>query len=65
MSGNAFDAHGVEPNAEGAVPTRDTDGTVAHTVPARSEVLDRQKERFGGFKWGAAFFGWLTATCSA
>ncbi len=49
-------------DAEGAIPTRDADGAVAHTVPSRSEVLDRQKERFGGFKWGAAFFGWLTAT---
>jgi hypothetical protein len=28
----------------------------------RSEVLTRQKQRFGGIKWGSAFFGWLTAT---
>ncbi len=25
------------------------------------DTLTRQKDRFGGFKWGAAFFGWLTA----
>ena len=27
----------------------------------REEVLDRESDRYGGFKWGAAFFGWLTA----
>ena len=25
------------------------------------EQVDRQHERYGGFKWGAAFFGWLSA----
>jgi hypothetical protein len=30
-------------------------------APARREVLDRQREEFGGFSWGAAFFGWLSA----
>ncbi|MEU4675190.1 hypothetical protein AB0F91_46455 [Amycolatopsis sp. NPDC023774] len=24
-------------------------------------MLDRQRDRLGGIKWGAAFFGWLTA----
>ncbi|MFP3713492.1 hypothetical protein [Puerhibacterium sp. TATVAM-FAB25] len=28
----------------------------------RDEVVAAQKERFGGMKLGAAFFGWLTAT---
>ena len=27
----------------------------------RHDVLAREKERFGGIKFGAAFFGWLTA----
>src|SRR5699024_3236887 len=27
----------------------------------REEVLDRESDRYGGCKWGAAFFGWLTA----
>jgi hypothetical protein len=27
----------------------------------RDEVLSREHERFGGFKFGSAFFGWLTA----
>lgn len=31
------------------------------TQPDRGDVRARQKERFGGIKWGAAFFGWLTA----
>jgi hypothetical protein len=25
------------------------------------EVRDRQREEFGGFSWGSAFFGWLVA----
>lgn len=29
------------------------------------EVVQRQKERFGGMKFGACFFGWLTATGTA
>jgi MFS family permease len=43
-----------------------TDGDVA-AVPAsgsptlHDDVLRREKERFGGFKFGSAFFGWLTA----
>ncbi|ALG15073.1 hypothetical protein AOZ06_26205 [Kibdelosporangium phytohabitans] len=27
--------------------------------------MSRQKDRFGGIKWGAAFFGWLTAIGTA
>ena len=27
----------------------------------RAAVVDRERERFGGIKFGAAFFGWLTA----
>jgi len=32
---------------------------------SRQEVVARQKEEFGGMKFGSAFFGWLTATGSA
>jgi hypothetical protein len=28
----------------------------------RHTVVSREKERYGGIKWGSAFFGWLTAT---
>jgi hypothetical protein len=31
-------------------------------VPDRAAIMARQKERFGGIKFGSAFFGWLTAT---
>jgi hypothetical protein len=31
-------------------------------APDRREVVARQKEEFGGMKFGAAFFGWLAAT---
>jgi hypothetical protein len=34
-------------------------------VPDHSEVTHRQRERFGGIKWGSAFFGWLTAIGTA
>ena len=33
--------------------------------PGHGEVTDRQKKRFGGIKWGSAFFGWLTAIGTA
>jgi hypothetical protein len=41
-----------------------TDGAyaVGKGVPsAAQDNLDAQHERFGGIKWGAAFFGWLSA----
>jgi len=31
-------------------------------VPDRREVVARQREEFGGMKFGSAFFGWLAAT---
>jgi hypothetical protein len=31
----------------------------------RESVLAREKKRYGGIKWGSAFFGWLTATGTA
>jgi hypothetical protein len=33
----------------------------AHDAVTRDSVVEREHERFGGFKFGAAFFGWLTA----
>jgi hypothetical protein len=43
-----------------AVPADGTD-TVDERRSLREEVLSRENERFGGFKFGSAFFGWLTA----
>jgi len=34
----------------------------ATTVNDRSEVVRRQREAYGGIKFGSCFFGWLTAT---
>jgi hypothetical protein len=34
---------------------------VESTTSLHDEVLHREHERFGGFKFGSAFFGWLTA----
>ena len=31
----------------------------------RHTVVGREKEQYGGSKWGSAFFGWLTATGTA
>jgi hypothetical protein len=31
----------------------------------REDVVAKEKEEFGGFKFGSAFFGWLTATGAA
>ncbi|RII86453.1 hypothetical protein DZF95_17230, partial [Clavibacter michiganensis] len=50
---------------------RDRDDRDATAVPAsghdtlRQDVLAREKDRFGGIKFGSAFFGWLTATGTA
>jgi hypothetical protein len=42
---------------------RQTTGASAADTPlSRQEVVARQKERFGGMKFGACFFGWLAAT---
>ena len=39
--------------------SRDVGAT--RVTPTRGEVVDRQRQAFGGIKWGAAFFGWLSA----
>ncbi len=33
----------------------------AHETPRHDDVIAREKARFGGMKFGSAFFGWLTA----
>jgi hypothetical protein len=39
-----------------------TDTASDQTALSRREVVARERERFGGMKFGASFFGWLTAT---
>ncbi|MCF6745816.1 hypothetical protein E9529_16335 [Blastococcus sp. KM273128] len=48
---SSTDRPGDVPTTAGAHSTRGT---------AR-DAVDRQHDRFGGVKWGAAFFGWLSA----
>jgi len=40
-------------------------GASAAVRPDRSSVVAREKDSYGGIKWGSAFFGWLTATGTA
>ena len=44
----------------GDAPRTTTDGASATRGAAR-DAVDAQHARFGGIKWGAAFFGWLSA----
>jgi hypothetical protein len=53
------------PVAEPAAPSAAAPGTVADdttAVPDQREVVGRQKDVFGGMKFGSCFFGWLTAS---
>jgi len=58
----------VDPDRDPNTPRGDrqvgSHGTAAPGGDNRSfkEVVSRQKEEFGGIKFGSAFFGWLTAT---
>ena len=58
------------PPREPGAPVSDADSRSAavpvdgaHTL--QHDVHEREKEQFGGFKFGAAFFGWLTAMGTA
>ena len=46
----------------GATRRTDERPTRSEVRHERREVLDREKERFGGIKVFCAFFGWITAT---
>ena len=57
---------------DASYPDRPTEPAASdpRAVPAdradvRDDVVDRQREQFGGVKIGAAFFGWLTAMGTA
>lgn len=47
------------PAADSTTPAASARVGDAHTL--REDVHAREKEEFGGFKFGSAFFGWLTA----
>jgi hypothetical protein len=38
---------------------------VDEPLPTREDVVARERARYGGMKFGSAFFGWLTATGTA
>jgi hypothetical protein len=40
------------------------DDVIDATPLSTEELVERQRERFGGVKVGSAFFGWLTATAT-
>ncbi|MGI3779843.1 MAG: hypothetical protein ACRYG2_03620, partial [Janthinobacterium lividum] len=42
-----------------------TSRTAVTQPPTGRDLVRQQKERFGGMKFGACFFGWLTATGTA
>jgi len=50
-----------QPTVAAPVDKRESEASKA----VRHDVLAREKEEFGGFKFGSAFFGWLTATGTA
>lgn len=50
--------HPANPNATAAV-------AAGNGKTTRENVLEKEKEEFGGMKFGSAFFGWLTATGTA
>jgi hypothetical protein len=58
--------HDRTANAGGTRREQDTVATAAAGGPTtRESVVQREKESFGGIKFGSAFFGWLTATGTA
>lgn len=58
--GPGFEQRGTTPGAPQPVAHAATSGNTF-----RDDVAAREKEQFGGMKFGAAFFGWLTATGAA
>ena len=49
-------------DGDGRPDTLADDATLLAPGVVRRDVVAREKERYGGVKIGAAFFGWLTAT---
>ena len=55
----------LEHDRKGSLETDPSDGATAANLTDRHSVVAREKDRYGGIKWGSAFFGWLTATGTA
>jgi len=52
-------------HSDGVAGSRTNSDGLGGEPLTRQEVVGRQKERFGGMKFGAAFFGWLAASGTA
>lgn len=48
-------------NTAGSSAAREGTARSSAARGLRNDVVAAEKERFGGIKWGSAFFGWLTA----
>jgi hypothetical protein len=55
------DGNGATAVREPARPMRGTGAATTGGVAVDREAHLRQRDRFGGLNWGAAFFGWLVA----
>jgi hypothetical protein len=56
-----FTGDGDRERAEGSVAVAERERPTARDASSPDAVRDRQREEFGGFSWGSAFFGWLVA----
>jgi hypothetical protein len=62
----AADVDDVDRDRNGREADRDRPSDGAHALASdRHAVVNREKDTYGGIKWGSAFFGWLTATGTA
>lgn len=62
---NAMGSGDGSPSEETRRVRQDQDTAGASAPHDRKEVVQREKDEFGGMKFGACFFGWLTATGTA
>jgi hypothetical protein len=56
-----FTDHRDREQADGSVAVAERERPTARDASSPDAVRDRQREEFGGFSWGSAFFGWLVA----
>lgn len=59
---NVGGTHRLEPDDDGRTATATGAGAVGGAAINRESNLAREKEAYGGIKFGSAFFGWLAAT---
>jgi amino acid transporter len=62
---NAVEADRTDRDAHARDRGSSDEGSHVAMVADRRSVVDREKKRYGGIKWGSAFFGWITATGAA